>query len=917
MYSGNTKCQIEFYALLHQKWKQINETSEIAEVFDLALYFTSEILGFQKSILFVHDDDTGLFKVEFHRGYSDSESQRLSIVNLLLSGEIIEYLRIYSDKIVHTPEEPSHLVDKFLKLLGIEEAILILFGGNIDVPYGMIVVGNCHAVNRVSVADPIIQIPLNNLVSFLSNSINTIVFYRAWKKEKKSLQYNIELRTKELLEAKERAETATKAKSVFLANMSHEIRTPMNGIIGMTQLALQATVDGKLHNYLKKIDISAQNLLQIINDILDISKIEAGKLQIEKNDFDLFQMVENVISLIEIKASEKELEILVSYSPSIHQYYCGDVLRISQVLTNLLSNAVKFTRKGEISVHVDKSHNKYIRFNVRDTGIGLSQKQQSKLFHSFSQADSSTTRKYGGTGLGLSISKQLVELMNGRIWVRSTEGQGSIFSFEIELDECPQRQERYQFFKNKKVLIVDDNPTCREILYNLLNLFGIDTYMALDGHDAFNQICADPTTFDLILMDWNMPDIDGIETMRRINQACSFEKPPTVIMVSAYRQEAIVHAAKEVGIEIFLQKPINPSVLNDILSGMFLEEFKAVITAHHGKVSSKHRLKTLKDSVILLVEDNKINQEIMLGILEESGIIIDIANNGFEAVQMFQKNNYELILMDIQMPLLDGYEATKTIREYDIHIPIIALTANAMKEDIEQTKAAGMNDHLSKPVNIEYLYEILLTYIVPKHSSEFIDFADIQTQDISDNLQIDIINFTKGLSHMAGNKKLYRKILGDFVSHYSNIHCDPNASDIHVLLHTLKGLSANIGAMKLNYALTECEKDINHSTCNNVNLCLQEVLDAIRINTHFPLLEDSDVSTKIPLCETKYHSLLISLRDGARKRSSMQCKKIIETLEELHLTETQIKSLKQMKNWIEKRQYSNIIDAIAHFISSK
>lgn len=1038
MYSGNTESQVEFYSLLHKRWKQINETSEIEQVFDLTLYFTTEVLGFKKSILFIHDNGTGLFKVQFHKGYNTNEVQYLTTINLLLSGEIIEYLSTKSEKIIHSPDNPSKIVDNFLKLLGLNEAIFELFGGNITIPYGMIVVGNSIAEKRGNIEDPMIQIPLSNLVSYLSNSINNIIFYRAWEKEKKSLQYNIELRTKELREqketfeaiyttckdgiaildasttaflnanpaylemtgltydellhtsykalstpedtvkisaaikeiyekgfiknfvktcivkgdrklivsmsivlmsdkermlvsakditkritlekelliAKERAESTTNAKSEFLANMSHEIRTPMNGIIGMTQLALQTSHDSKLHNYLEKIDTSAQNLLQIINDILDFSKIEAGKLLIEKNDFDLYQMVENIITLLEIKASEKEVELVVSYAPSINQYYCGDVLRVSQILTNLLSNAVKFTHKGEIAVFIDNNNN-CIRFEVRDTGIGLSQEQQARLFNSFSQADSSTTRKYGGTGLGLTICKQLVELMHGKIWVHSIKGEGSTFGFEIELEECPQKHDRYHYFKDKKVLIVDDNPTCREILYNLLNTFGIDAYTAINGDEAFTHICANPTTYDLILMDWNMPGNDGIETIRRINQVCQFDKPPTIIMVSAYRQEAIVHAAKEVGIELFLQKPINPSILNDILSDMFLQEFNTVIHEVQGKISSKNRLKVLNGSLILLVEDNKINQEIILGLLEESGIIIDIANNGSEAIEMFEKKSYELILMDLQMPILDGYEATKIIRSYDTHTPIIALTANAMVEDMEHTKSIGMNEHLNKPVNIEHLYEILLAHIRPKNQPNNPNISNITIGDVPEHEYSDVIDFTKGLSHMAGNKKLYLKILGDFVSHYSHIRCEPNLSEIYTFLHTLKGLSATIGAMRLNHALTLCEKNINHPTCEEVNLRLKEVIDEIHKKIQNHPTPEIILSKNDFIHESEYIALLRELSDGAIQQSSTRCKKVLEAFDYFNLNETQMLLQNQIKQYLSERKYGEIHTTLLHYLSS-
>ncbi len=392
-------------------------------------------------------------------------------------------------------------------------------------------------------------------------------------KQRMSLKETVKERTKELEREKNRAQNATKAKSQFLANMSHEIRTPINGVIGMSYLLLQTTLSDKQRKYLEKIDDSAKSLLNIINDVLDFSKIEAGKFTIEKIEFDLHESIKKVVNHLELLANEKNININIEYGDDVGRYFLGDSLRISQVLTNLLGNAIKFTHDGSINIYVTKQENEKFRFEVKDSGIGLSEKEQKKLFISFSQADNSTTRKYGGTGLGLAISKQLVELMGGKIWVESKEGVGSSFIFEIELQEIEH---------------------------------------ALS---------------------------------KRSDEKVEFDKN-------------ILHANK-----------------------------------------------------ILIAEDNHTNQLVLLGLLEDYIKEIDIANNGQEAVDMFEKGKYELVIMDLQMPVMDGYEATKLIRNIDRDIPIIALTANAMKEEMEKTKAVGINEHLIKPLNMEKLFTTLSKYI--------------------------------------------------------------------------------------------------------------------------------------------------------------------------------------------------------------
>jgi len=643
---------------------------------------------------------------------------------------------------------------------------------------------------------------------------------------------------KQLRHAKENAEKASQTKSEFLANMSHEIRTPLNAIIGMAYILLKTPLNKRQHDLLNKLDSSSHLLLSLINDLLDFSKIEAGKLELESTCFKLDEVLDNLAKLVMTKAGEKGLDIMYYTSKDIPVHLIGDPLRLGQVLLNLVNNAIKFTDKGEIllsvelipskSCRVQRSDGICLQFSIHDTGIGIKQEDINKLFNSFTQADSSTTRKFGGTGLGLSICKQLIELMGGDIRVESVYGKGSTFIFTAQfIRESEHEVLRHILPHNLQythALVIDDSKISQNIFQQMLACFGFKVSTASSAQEGIQLLeqYTQEDPIELILMDWQMPGMNGIEATKIIKNQLNLEHIPKIVLVTAYANQPI-NKANNNGIDDYLIKPISQSVLYDSIINIFTDQ-QTVKILPNGETTSFY---SLSDKHVLLTEDNLTNQEVACALLDELELQVSIANNGKEAVQAIKNTHFDLIFMDLQMPEMDGFEATRLIRKDSNYqqTPIIAMTAHAMQGDREKCLNAQMDDYITKPIDVDKFFSKIEKWLVddnsklamqPTTTSEIITQVVTKNSTPDQNLpELTSINMNKALERVRGKHELIFRLLINFKAQKADmvekIKAAIQINDMEsakALVHSLKGEAGTLEATTLYTESKQLEQHI-------------------------------------------------------------------------------------------------------------
>lgn len=636
----------------------------------------------------------------------------------------------------------------------------------------------------------------------------------------------LEKQTVELTAAKQEAEEASSSKSEFLARMSHEIRTPLNAVTGLTNVVLKSDLTPEQRDYLNKVQIAGSNLLEVINDILDFSKVEAGQLELNHASFDLSDLMDQLTDLFSNRVAQKDLELIFALSPEVPRELKGDPNRLAQVLTNLVENAVKFTENGEIVVKVqlDGQREKLlgyadIKFSVSDTGIGIGDDMLPSLFDPFTQADSSLTRKQEGTGLGLAICKRLVGLMGGHIWAESTLGQGSVFAFMVRMEVGKEKTLHFKLpedLHGLKTLVVDDSAAARQILDDLLTSFTFEVTTVESGKKALEELnhCVQGKPYKLVLLDWKMDRMDGIETAQAIRKLSNLDHPPIIIMVTAYGHELLSSHIDSFVVDSMLMKPIKASGLFNTI----MELFGKKVSVEPRVYAERGDMEKLRERCVLVVEDSNLNRDVAVALLEEAGLKVETAENGRVAVEKVTNSPpkyFDAVLMDIQMPELDGFAATRRIREStsdNRNVCIIALTAHALKGEREKCLNAGMNDYLPKPIDEKQLWRVLLKWVNPQAMNMNPENQGEQNNSIDVKTVLDVSNAMKRL---GGRKQIYNKALSRFISEsgksWETIKTLLDAGDQEAAMltaHTVKGTAAVIGAVDLTQIASQLEQTI-------------------------------------------------------------------------------------------------------------
>jgi len=776
---------------------------------DKGAYFTSQSLSLVRG-LFLNDEPIGSIVIESDLGALHAklrEYARIAVVVLLLSMSIAglassRLLRIVSSPIVHLAEVAERV--------STEHDYSLRAISDVQDESGKLI----HAFNQM--LEGIQQ--RDSALQKARDEMEARVLERTSELQKEVVERK-QAETK-MRAARDAAEVASRAKSEFLANMSHEIRTPLNGVIGMTELALDTELSAELREYLNTIQLSANTLLTVINDILDFSKIEAGKIEMEATDFNLHDSVEETLKSMALHADEKGLELVCDIAPNVPEWVTGDPIRLRQVLLNLIGNAIKFTKKGEVAVQVRctavSGTQRTIQITVADTGIGIAAEKQKFIFDPFTQADTSTTRNYGGTGLGLTISARLISMMGGNIWLDSELGQGSRFHFTVVLPVAQKAPEGEStgldlaLLQSTRVLVVDDNETNRRILSEMLKRWQMEAVAVGSGEQALQELeraHADNRPYRLVLTDMHMPEMDGFELVEQIRKR-SVSSTPTILMLTSGARRGDTERCRTLGIDIHLYKPVRRmELLTAILAS--LGRRSAVSCAALAPAATPRHSTSLK---ILLAEDNPVNQTVATRILQKMGHAVTVANNGVEALSWLERSSFDLVLMDIQMPLMDGFASTRNIRKREAnthrHQVIIAMTAHAMKGDRERCLEAGMDGYVTKPITRAELEAAI---------SETLHWPSLSQRPAGDSASCPVpslaLDRAQVLDRLGGDECLLQEILGIFIEqapkHLSTLKSallQKDAAVVETTAHSMKGELGYLGLSEVSQKARELEE---------------------------------------------------------------------------------------------------------------